>query len=252
MTSVHKTADAKVLASLKTNGFVANPMSSIAIATVSGMALMFVTISIGAHIFISMLALFAGILLVYGFRVGKITYDLMEDGIRMRIRRFIPYYLKKKEEERFIVWTTIKSFKHDTDLTRNGQEYEFIKLYLKQSPGEVWITDQHDKTGFQTFRDAFREVVNAEKAKLASTMISATGATKEDQQTTHLVQKKSFYKTNFAKIITVFFILVLAGLITAQQFYGLSLTSLYRLEFVLIPGVMYMSYRVFVKQEDNK
>ncbi len=241
-----------LLASLHTNGFVANPMSSIAIATVCGMGFMFVTILLGAPILISMVGLFGGILLVYGYRVGKVTYDLYEDGIQMSIRRFIPYYLKKKEEQRFVAWKYIKSFKNDFDQQRGGGEYEFLKLYLSKSPGEIWITDQHDKSGFQAFRDAFKEVVRKEHEASTKTQLGEQQSEKVSVKTkpTHLIEKVGFYKTITAKVITILFILIAAGLVVLNQTQGLSFRNLFRLELVIIPGVAYMVYRVFVKVEE--
>lgn len=251
MNSHKRDTDLPVLASLKTNGFVSNPLGSIAIATMMGMGLMFITIMMGAHIFISMIALFAGILLVYGYKVGKITYDLYADGIHMRIRKFIPYFLKKKEAERFIVWRSIRSFKNDIDQKRGGGEYEFLKLYLDQSPGEVWITDQLDKNGFQMFKIEFYEIVRKEHeaSKKPSTSEDKMIGDVETTKSKHLVEKRSFYKSNAAKALTIFFILVAVGLAVNNQMQGLSFRNLFRLELIIIPGITYMVYRVFVKQE---
>jgi len=108
----------KLIFEFTTNGFIENPQSSIAIATVGGMGLMFVTIMLGAPILISMIALIGGICLVYGFKVGKVTYALHSEVITLLTRRFIPYAIRKKEGHKSFVWKDIKSFKHDFDKTR--------------------------------------------------------------------------------------------------------------------------------------
>lgn len=241
----------QILATLITNGFVSNPMGSIAMATMSGLGFMFIAIMINAPIFFSMIALFGGILLVYGYRVGKIEYSLFDSGIRMRIRRFIPYYLKKKEEERFIEWRNIKSFKNDTDKKRSGGDYEYLKLYLSQSPGEIWITDERDKSGFQSFLIAFKEIVRKEHEASVNKLVTADTAepTPVLHSQKHLIEKRSFYKTNAAKALTIFFILVAIGLLVNNQIQGLSFRNLFRLELIIIPGISYMVYRVFIKQD---
>lgn len=135
-----------------TKGFVKNPISTILLATFVGMMLMFVVMSTGLGVIPSMLGLFGGIYLVYGFQVATIDYEISSDGIHQNIRRLLPYKLNKKESKRLIKWEDIKSYKNDTDFSRQLQEYEFIKLYLRKKPKEIWITNQRNKHGFEEFK----------------------------------------------------------------------------------------------------
>jgi hypothetical protein len=244
----------KPIVEFRTNGFIENPQSSIAMATVGGMALMFVTIMIGAPIFVSMVGLIGGICLVYGYKVGKVTYMLYSDGITLLTRRFIPYWISKKEGRKSFVWKEVKSFKHDFDKTRTGQEYEYIKLFLKKSPGQIWITNQRDKSGFETFRDTFLQLVAIERSSRDASPSKVPGAKRigtEEVKTPepYLVQKPSFCKTRMAKLLTILFVFVAILLILINMNQGLSTRNLFRLEVIIVPGIVYMIYRVYVKED---
>ena len=130
-------------------------MGAIAIATVAGMMLMSMGIMLNASIWLSMALLFAGIFFVYGWLAGKVTYTLYEEGIQQKIDRFIPMYCGSKPKERWVYWDDIRSFKNDKDWSRRFQEYEFLKIYLKTAPGEIWINDQINKQGLQPLEMLF-------------------------------------------------------------------------------------------------
>ena len=247
----------QVLAQFSTNSFIDHPMASIGIATAAGMGLMFVSISFGAPIFVSMVFLFAGILLVYGYKVGDVRYTLFEDHLEQEIKRFLPYYLKKTVQVRKIYWKDVKSFKNDFDYTRNREEYEYLKLYLKKSPGEVWITNQKNKEGFENFRDQFLLLLNPATSPVTQKQESASKVAEVQPQskvskasnssTKHIKQLPSFYETWFAKILTVFFALLTIGIFVYSQLNGLKFSHQVRFQVVLLPGTIYMIYRVFVR-----
>ena len=242
-----------------TNGFVENPIGSIVIATVAGMGLMFVTIMIGMPIIISMAALFAGILLVYGYKSGKVTYRLYSDGLGLTTRRFIPYWLKKKEGYKKLKWEEVKSYTHDFDKTRTGEEYEYIKLYLSKSPGQIWVTNQRNKGGFEIFRDNFLQLValdqqvgDSPETKVPKSNRIGKQETleiKESSEKVYLVKRKSFYKTRAAKVLTILFVVISIFLVLLNLNFGLSWQNLFRLEVIIVPGIVYMIYRVYVKDD---
>ena len=239
------------LAAFSTNSFAVNPYAAIYLGIMAGMGMMWMGIMAGFNVFLCMVLLFAGILLVYGFSIGKVRYTLTVEGVQQNIRRFIPYLLFKKEQVRFIRWNQVRSFKNDTDKMRSGQDYEFLKLYLNTSPGEIWITDQHDKHGFRQFRDAFLGFIRdnnnwADKPQNAHlTGTTDKQDTEKRPQTTHIRRRKGFYETTFAKVLTIFFTLLTLLLIWVFSFWGMGFTNSFRLMFVLIPGTVYMLYRVF-------
>lgn len=245
-----------------TNSFASNPIGSIALGFVTGMGAMFIGIMLGAPVFVAMALLIGGILFAYGFTIGKTTYAIYDEGVSQTIRRFIPFKLFNKVEERFIPWTDIRSYKSDVDVGRSMVEYEYLKLNIRKSPHKIWITDQIDKSGFQKFRDGFIEKVeiyNDERAKKKKALTSAdSGDDSSVIETASFPAKQAgkgvikrepgFYKTSFAKMLTLFF----AALVVLIQFYadtiGLNPSGAFKLKFILIPGTVYIIYRTFVRK----
>jgi len=240
-----------------TKGFVKNPISTIMLATFVGMMVMFLVMSAGIGVIPSMLGLFAGIYLVYGFQVATIDYELSRDGVRQTIRRLIPYRLSKKESQRLIRWEDVKSYKNDTDFSRRRQEYEYIKLYLRTKPREIWITNQQNKHGFDEFKLAFLEAVEKVSEAPESEVSSSEGEWKHTVESrsprkVKIKRKKSFYKTWFAKILTGFFIFLCAAIFAWGTINGWKLTHSIRFGAILLPGTLSMAWRVFVKEEDDE
>jgi hypothetical protein len=245
------------IAQFTTNSFVGNPIGVILLGTAAGMGLMMVGTMLGAPIVITMVLLFSGIGLVYGFMIGKVRYSLFVDGIEQKIHKFIPYYLSKKEETRFVAWQHIKSYKNDTDFSRQMREYEYIKLYLFVPPKEVWITNQIDNAGFQRFKEAFllkmTEFAPAEEVTRFTQSIDERNGTEGARSVNaassgiEIKRRKSFYKTRFARFITLFFIAVCCGLVWYGILNGMRFTNWFRLAIILVPGTIYMVYRVFIR-----
>jgi hypothetical protein len=245
------------LAQFTTNSFVGNPIGVIVLGTAVGMGFMFVGILLGAPIYLSMALLFGGIGLVYGYMIGKVQYTLLPNGVEQRIRKFIPYYLNKKEETRFIKWEQINSFKNDTDFSRQVKEYEYIKLYLNVPPREIWITDQIDPIGFNVFKSAFllrmQEFIPQPKvASLASVEANnpyflSRGVKSTSGKQIEIKEKKSFYKTTLAKIITIVFVLVAIGIALVGVSVGMRTTNWIKFGIIILPGTFYMVSRVFIR-----
>jgi hypothetical protein len=245
-----------------TNGFVGNPYLIIFLGFFSGMTLMFFGIMLGGPVFISMLLLLGGIGLAFGYGIGKVTYTLTNKGITQKIRRFISLGLKQKEKIRNIPWKNITSYKNDTDKKRYSGEYEYLKLYLNISPGEVWMTNEHDDPGFRKFKEAFLQKVKTIHSPSVETIIhplpSANIVTsepegKEDKgigkpsigTPLQIKERKSFYKTFFAKLITVLFVFITIILIWVLSFKGMHVTNWFKLLYIILPGTVYMVYRVY-------
>ena len=260
------------IAAFTTNSFVGNPYAVIIMAISSGMTLMFLGIMSGMPVIISMILLFGGILGVYGFGIGKVYYAITDTGIEQHIRRFIPYQLWGKKEKRFFPFSAISSYKNDTDRTRSGGEYEFLKLYLKKSPGEIWITNQHDDAGFQKFKEAFFTLikqpiaVQAQPNEQVNKILPPSSKTVDWQATSSIAsntdetklsipiikERKSFYETFFAKLLTIFFTLLTIFLVWILAFNGMRFTNWFRVLFIILPGTVYMIYRVFISPRINR
>ena len=241
------------IAIYQTNSFSENPMSVIGMGMGVGMGAMFMFILGGAPVFLSMAALIGGILVVYGYKIGKTRYELHAEGIYQCISLFIPNMLKKRPKERFIEWKDIKSYRNDTDFKRNLQEYEYLKLYLRKSPSQIWITNDGGRVSFEAFRDKFLELIgDAEKGKdSAQSVPNAVSDSPLEVKVikdamSDIKRKPSFYAGIFAKILTVFFILLTVALFVFGYFNGMRMANWFRLAAILLPGTLYMSYRVFI------
>ena len=238
-------------AGFTTNSFSENPINVIIMGTACGFGFMAVTIMLGAPIVLSMVGLIGGILLVYGYKIGQTRYEVHEEGIYQHIRNFIPYKLYKKTKERFIKWEDIRYYKHDNDMTRELKEYEYIKLFLKGAPGQIWITDQRNRKGFEEFRDAFLESVQiGATPKTKATAHQKSDAIKKTKQVKPRVAKrKGFYSTFAAKLITIVLLALTVGLFVFGALNGLRIANWFRLAAILLPGCLYMVYRVFLTRE---
>lgn len=240
------------ITSFTTNSFVYNPTKTILNAVFTGMGFMFITIFLGAPTIISMIALFSGILLIYGYRIGKVKYSLYPFGIHQTIKKFIPDMLGKEAEERLITWNFINSYKIDKDLSKSLTTYHFIKLYLNVSPKEIWITDQVDKEGFEKFRFEFEKLIQEHEIIRAENDFNPRSISNvEDIRPQYVKRKRGFYSTIFAKIVTLFFVVVSILLFLFAIKSGMRLTNWFRLGVVIIPGIIYMVYRVFFDKTEN-
>ncbi|MFY0644687.1 MAG: hypothetical protein JXR19_09510 [Bacteroidia bacterium] len=235
-----------------TNSFSENPMNVIIMATAAGFSLMVVFILLGAPILLTMAALFGGILWVYGYKIGETTYEIYEHGIYQHIKNFIPYRLSKKTKERFIKWEDIRYFKHDHDMTRELKEYEFIKLYLRKAPGQIWITDQKNRAGFEKFRDVFIESAQIGVQKPTSVAHQKSDIPKSSEaKKTRVKQRKGFYSSIAAKLITIVLVLLTVALFVYGATSGMRVANWFRLAAILLPGCLYMLYRVFFTRTNN-
>lgn len=240
-----------------TNSLSKNPKKTILKEMFLGMALMFIGISLGLPSLFSVILLIGGILLIFGREVGKINYALYPNGIHQEIKNFIPFYLRGKIEKRFIQWSQIESFKIDFEFSRSLKEYEFLKLYLTIHPKEIMVTDQLNPNGFMEFKQAFLQkmegfaINNSVNNKSDQSFVRSKLLNKNpvpSNQTNHPIvirQRKGFYDTLFAKILTIFFVFLTLGLITAGVLFKIQFTSWFKIAFVMIPGTSYMCYRVF-------
>lgn len=260
------------LVQFTTNSFTGNPYVVIALGFISGMTLMFFGIMLGVPVFISMLLLLGGIGIAFGYGIGKVTYQLTHGGVVQKIRRFIPYALKHKEETRTLAWSNITSYKNDIEKKRYSGEYEYLKLYLNISPGEIWVTNQQDDRGFQQFKAAFMEKIGAINSQRQNTGSNPfqTAAQNPNNPASYekyaaenfpslqavpslnIKERKSFYETFFAKLLTIFFILVTLLLIWIFSYKGMHLNNWFKLMFIVLPGTVYMIYRVYFPQDKNK
>ncbi|MBR9859314.1 hypothetical protein GYB22_00895 [bacterium] len=244
--------------SFTTQSFIGNPIGSIAMGTVAGMSLMFLFISIGAPIWLSVGGLIGGILIVFGFKIGKVRYELHEDGVRMIQQNWFSSAANRTPKVVEIKWFEIKSFSNDVDMQRDLKEYEYLKLFITKAPWEVWITDQHNRSGFEQFRDEFLKAVKVsntatvkEEEALKKSVKEVVAGTEETGSKylgkTMISEKPGFYKRPMAKVITLFFIFLCGGLFYWGYMHGMREQNWLRVAFIMVPGTAYLVYRVYMK-----
>lgn len=254
--------------SFRTNGFILQPYATIALSFACGMTLMMLGIFAGAPVMVSMILLTGGIGAVFAIGMGSILYTLTPEGIQQDITRWFAPGRMQKQIKRFISWGQIASFKNDSDYGRSSGQYEYLKLYLRTAPGEIWITDQRDKKGFEQFKNTFLRLIRESKATqqdpmatpVPSAMVQQTAAPlpgipvspEAQQHLQRIVRKKSFYRTAFAKILTLFFTGLTLFLIWMQSYHGLHFTNWFKLLFVILPGTVYMLYRVYFSEKEEE
>ena len=66
------------------------------------------------------------------------------------------------------------------------------------------------------------------------------------------VRKKAFYETLFAKLFTLFMLFLCGGLMYYGAQYGMRQSNWFKLAAVLVPGTIYMAYRVFFASQGKQ
>lgn len=211
---------------LATRGFVGRPWPTILTATVAGLFAMSVTFAFGLPILLSMVGLFAGILLVLGFRAGDMAYRLTDDGLHRSFRPLAASTFGLRGREQVFRFDDMRFYRRDRDWSRyRMQEIESLTIGVRQWPYRVVIHDMIDKAAFGAFADRFEQLAG--------------------RAGTEIPRKPGFYQSIWAKLLTAVFAVMAVALILALAFGLLSLTGIFRLLIVIIPGVIYMTWRVF-------
>jgi len=266
-----------VITSLSNRGFKTNPAATIIIATFAGMFLMFFGIMLGSPILVSMILLIGGIYFVYGLMAGYTHYDLPEKGLSKSFESFLSKYFKNHRDYSFYPFTSIKSFSITKDLSRSLKEVKTLKIHLDRAPNTLWITNQINPDQFELFSQAFVETVNrynqgaeetaAQKAKtlnleenvvlpreIAPLKVDAESFSEKSIPVVNprrkIKRKGGFYKTFWAKLLTVIFLIMSIIFLVLWAGGYLGPTHVFRLLIIILPGTMYMFYRVFMKRDN--
>lgn len=217
------------LATLATRGFVGRPAPTIAAATAAGLFAMSISFAFEPPILVPMVALVAGILLVLGFRAGDMRYRLTADGLHRSFRPLAAGVFGLAGREQSFGFDAMRFYRRDRDWSRyRAEEIETLTIGLRRPPFRIAIHDMMGKAAFDAFADRFEELAAGREA-------AGAGA---------IERRPGFYQSIWAKLITVVFAIAAVGL-TIAFFAGLlSPTGVFRLLIVIIPGVIYMGWRV--------
>lgn len=227
------------------------------VMVIAGMAGMFLLIVLSGNVILAVVGLIAPMLLVIGFTSGSTEYSINEEGLS----KHLTTYLRNHKVAKQYPWSAVKSYKIGSDLSRSYGEYNYLEINF--AGNDTWqLTDQKGKTGFENFKQAFLRAVavyNAQDAAapditmLPHPPIAATGVSKISVTTTptqKIEQKKTFYETPWAKVflgVMALWISGVMGFLFLNPEYG-SVATTFRLLFIIMPGMAYIYYRVYVKR----
>ncbi len=211
-----------VLATVRTRGIAGNPGTVIATATIVGLLAMSVVIMAELPILVAMLALLVGIVFVLSRNAGEMVVHLTETGIDHTVTPMLARYLPMKPRHRSLAFSDMRDYRRDYDRSRFRGDVSFLSIGLFKRPSRLLIQDMGGEIDLAPFADAF-EVMAAR----------------------HGVRKRpGFYQTVFARALTALFAALAVVLCGFALFGMLSPTSLFRLLAVILPGTIYMIWRV--------
>jgi hypothetical protein len=233
----------------QTKGFIRwGIWSNIGITVFLSMSILFFTMGIGMPIFISTIV-FVGVMfgIIY-LLSGKINFSLGSDGIRQEVT---PNWKKIKKVDRFFTWDDIRAYERGKDWNRSKQEFRYLYIDVNKDPGQLRISDDKgDKEKFAILADAFEQLVT-EVNHIESPNRVSQPKTKDYSESTKQVikHKRDFYQRPIAKYLTIFFIIITLFFISFGFGKGMRGVNWFRLLIIIIPGTIYMVYRVFYKKK---
>jgi hypothetical protein len=210
---------------------------------------LFLGIYAGIPVFLNVLLLLGAMYLLIYLLSADAAFVVSADEITRNIRR--ASFLFTHASERRFLWNEIKAYKSGTDKGNYRGEFQFLEIRFRN--GSEWkITDMYGerKADFSVFLQTF--LAHVERYNL-SQQKSGTPEPRHSLHT-HITQgealierKKTLYETVWGKLITVLLgiFIVLVLLFAGPHMSG---PSVFKLNFVLIPGFAYMFYRTFLKK----
>lgn len=146
--------------------------------------------------------------------------------------------------ERRYRWDEVESWLVDADLVRGTGSRRFVDLRLRDGY-RMRFREANERPDDPEFT-AFAEALAAHAGGAAEVAASAREAPAPHPMPLP-VQRRSFYRTPFARFLTTFFLILTVGLLAAAvllpQYFGGS--AWFRLVVVIIPGTLYMAMRSF-------
>ena len=226
------------------------------------MGLMLIPIFLGLHILFAMGTLIGSMYLIIALISGVTVYTINEEGISVQIRPMLPWKWWRYEKKKFYPWSSVSSYSIGEDMTRGMEKFHYIKIEIRGLANDLKISDNAKFfAGFEEFKQAFIERVNERNAHLSKpkTASTTTGTSVSAAIPAHSYQSKekpikrkpSFYESWLAKIVTILFVIFIAGLFTFFIYHPehLKWTHLVKISILIIPGLGYMFYRSFLEKK---
>ncbi len=204
----------------------------VAMVTFLSLGVMGTLIMIGAPTLVT-LALFIGSTYLGVMWIGgEAVYRMDDQGLE----RMVTSLLTKRTRRQHFAWEMVESFKSGRDLDRSWDEYDFLEIQFRRG-GHSWkLANQSDPAAFATFQQAFQLQVEQQNLSCGDGTIR---------------HRRSFFETAFAKLVTHISYLFLIGLALVYLARPglLEFRHLLRLLLVILPGVAYLTYRVYLKPD---
>lgn len=228
MTSSPKTLQAgrddgaPTVPSLRTRGFAGHPVLSIAAVCAVGLLAVSVAAMVGIHPLISIPLHVAVIVAALAWLAGDARVRLTDEGIERTVTPLMAKFFAVPDRHQRLGFDDIRAYRRDSDRSRFRGEVAFLTLSLRRPPYRVTIHDMSGKAEFEAFADAF-EVLAAR----------------------HNIQRRSgFYQSVLARVLTLAFAAIAVALGVLAMNGSLSPQNLFRLWAIIVPGTMYIAYRV--------
>lgn len=244
-------ADSKVMrAVFKRRSFVMALWPSVILLSGLGMQGMFLAMMAGMPVFVSMLFLFGGIYLGLAILAGEAEYTADETGLTQKIDPLSFARWMPRKINRHFRWNEIEWFSLGSDMNRSLETYQFIKVKLHRWPYHLQISsDKANPVDFDHFAAVFSHY--AEKEPTVKPILpEVIPAAPYSEPATK--RRPEFYETRTAKVVFWSFALFFVALIFWMNETGIfKWTYAFRFLFIIIPGMGYFYYRIYVKPRKN-
>ncbi len=215
-----------------------------------GVPVMFATMFI--HPVVAMIAMVGVMYAAMLFMTGSTVFTMDSKGIHRTISTSLKWG-KKEPKTETQTWDHLKWFKEGKDRGKYSAEFHFLRLHFKN--GAEWMITDNDGErlgAFLVFLANFKQIVAEHNQHIvpANSSVGTAASVAHRPEEKIIEQRKTFYETVWAKIFTIFLgaVIVVFLFLWATTPYVNSIAA-FRLFFVLIPGFVYMWYRVFGKKK---
>lgn len=221
--------------------------ATIAITMYIGLSVMFIGIWLNAPVWLLVVLLLGTMYFILSKLSSFATFTLTTDSLSRTLTT--TNFLFRDKAEKTYQWKDIKNYKEGMDKGRFRGEYQYLEIRFKD--GNEWTLS--DNYGIQTadyseFLQAFVNKVNEYNQLALSSSTAPAEQSINNPEAKPIVRKKTIYESVWGKIFTIALGLFILYIVKYWSDY-LSATSLFRVAIILIPGFLYMAYRVFIKEK---
>ncbi len=221
--------------------------TNIGITVFVSMNVLFLTMAIGIPVFIDTILFVLVMYATIRMLSGNTVFTLSRDGIQQEIT---PNWKSRKIVKKTFYWSDIHSYVRGIDMNRSHQEYGYLHIDVTGEPGMLRISDDKgNKEDFAKLADTFEEWVKelnvSDNSSKKEEKTESSIRENMDDFVGHIEHKPTFYQRPIAKLLTIGFIVLSAFLLNFAITQGMREFNWFRLLIVVIPGTLYMVYRVF-------